>query len=1704
MEFISKPVISCAGDENLLPFFESHCLGTLASHQVTWKHPKLSISHSVRLEACFTRFRVDQLQSNVKVLSSGRPVRPVGTFQPLLYIYVVSSNVTQYTSQGGRNAIGSWLGHLRARNVFDWLIVMVNSDPQYNTPKILQKSNVLDKIKSDFNVRTGDRQFLEVPAPNSVEERLFNESWNQLTYLIRKAIIAACMSIIVDYDVHLHMLADSRTSFTWDYFEYLDRKEELAHMYLFLGGHEHALHEYYEATELLSNCIQTSIDQGTSRPQWLNRLAQLSSSDDASYYICDYSLDVTNTEAKPTSRLKDRSATLFELKNYLLSRQASILCICDKLYEFPAHTHRVICSTLNEMDILKIRIDPLYRAVWILCICLNTLTNIRLDSNRSIDDINKSIIEVLDTAYSCNHILENISSSRITRKSLVNNQSTLTPPAAIATATATATTSTSQNIFLDARKDSNPTVWYMSHIVDKIYTHLNSQQNQMLLSRKSPPILMTQHSTSGNSSMLTDTPLKFIAKHKSSLNTTNTNNSTTNNTSSNSNKNDKDEKDTSYWTQSYAVELWLYVFNYLKQIGQMTGLWCSSSSSSSSIKSSSPSHRKKRALLNSVVSGNLKKNNNNKKEKKTNHSVADSSVSDHDNNNSRSDGGEEEEEEKVVDPLEMSDAGGGRPERFSCQDNSLLLAHNHVTALFNSSVMYSQIFIATGQTLVGFLKLIHNPKRAYEIVFDLADYLFSQEAYDSASWLYESIINFYDEPLWLGLITSARICLAWCLHLLCIGKEYRNKDSCEIAQKYIQICFTLSGTRQPILRNAVDHVYRKVYFWYQTSNLTDILRIPTYSDAIDPHYWWIQAVEFHNSLLSFNQSIITNPYDMSALFRLKLLELDGVCDCGYELISAEIESNSERSFQVSVQIIGSEPSYVDWQTLLNPNDFLPYHVMNTNNSPSSSLLLSQSDSQLHLVNLANLSSLSVVNSIDGTNTVAAAAAANNNTTNNNNNSSIVQRHVRSQLSIPSSTGVVGGSQLDLEQIMNKYLLLPTPPVTVSTCRSYSNIPDSSKDYKYAAASSSTGGHSNQVMNPIGVLVNNRPRVDSRLGSLLNVAASLASRPAWKSQDVLNDETNTSNSSTTLHKQSVHLRNKGRFTRIPSDGYIEPNGNGTPRIMRQYSLRPTRKRSFTVNGKQDIFGNEIAGSNTTSNKKPLFILRHESVVTIRPGVNKLLFVCNVPGFYIPEQISIICYDNDDTHTTEVNFASDIDGDVYGPNWRNVELMQTLLPKPEIALSSSNEDKPYPVVFGTCQPIPIRLRLGKLGLPQDCKLSTKLYRIHYSSNKRYNNNNTKAKHTSASHKSSTSIVITTPTHDNDENDIPASSVPMTSIANDYTLVSNTFDQHEESSTHQTADNNNNNFMNYTLPHQFILEDGPVDFIQEYNNTADNNPTTTTTASCKINHPVPAFPPGCCLRLSRPLNLSAVSCNDQFALSMPSGHYCILPVNIIKPLAFRLNMFPLLKSYIIFSLHIACVDTDPDCIIPPELYCSLERPCREPVTFELSNMRFSLSACKPPPTTPAPAPSSQHKRQALRSSSTGNQQLKPQHRNLSKTRSSPAADEGVQLAEERTTTTTHKNDFLKTGSVDKLYESNEDKPIESLNGDILDNKLTKAYVNHLTPFSIPWRFKQLEYNQFMKVCKEAQYQPIGRFECTMNRIGGTKINQQIRVDCALQQKI
>lgn len=224
-------------------------------------------------------------------------------------------------------------------------------------------------------------------------------------------------------------------------------------------------------------------------------------------------------------------------------------------------------------------------------------------------------------------------------------------------------------------------------------------------------------------------------------------------------------------------------------------------------------------------------------------------------------------------------------------------------------------------------------------------------------------------------------------------------------------------------------------------------------------------------------------------------------------------------YDYRVHISGSEPSYIDWQTLLNPNEFLPYHVMDKINQ----LLIPQLDSQLHLINLTTAPSISVVKSLAGSNVnnPIIIGSDNNNNRNSSNNISTGSHKVilRGQFSTSSEKN---------SRQYNKYHL-PTTEMTVSTRRSYSSIPDSSKEY----------------LNKNLALKGNQLRISkmnsqSRLGSLLNVAASLASRPAWKSQDTIGVMSDEHNNNTPI--STPHIIQNGRITRIPSDGLIGKHKN----------------------------------------------------------------------------------------------------------------------------------------------------------------------------------------------------------------------------------------------------------------------------------------------------------------------------------------------------------------------------------------------------------------------------------------------------------------------------------------------------------------------------------------------------------------------------------
>lgn len=56
-----------------------------------------------------------------------------------------------------KDDIDSWLKALRQRNINDWMIVLVETYDVKKTNKLIPRTTVLDKIRSDFATKLGDR-----------------------------------------------------------------------------------------------------------------------------------------------------------------------------------------------------------------------------------------------------------------------------------------------------------------------------------------------------------------------------------------------------------------------------------------------------------------------------------------------------------------------------------------------------------------------------------------------------------------------------------------------------------------------------------------------------------------------------------------------------------------------------------------------------------------------------------------------------------------------------------------------------------------------------------------------------------------------------------------------------------------------------------------------------------------------------------------------------------------------------------------------------------------------------------------------------------------------------------------------------------------------------------------------------------------------------------------------------------------------------------------------------------------------------------------------------------------------------------------------------------------------------------------------------------------------------------------------------------
>ncbi|GAA30010.2 trafficking protein particle complex subunit 10 [Clonorchis sinensis] len=398
MDPIPRPVISCYGHEGLVSELEQRCLQTIASEPALWRHSKHVAPYPVRIDAYFTRFNLNQLQSTVKVLSSGRPTRPLGSMNPMLYVYVVSNNATQYTTGGVRQKLASWLGHLQAGNISDWVVLMIDADQ--NSSKMWQKTSVLDQIKRDFRVPNTTTHFLQLPDRRAVEEKVFLEAWTAFLRSFRKMILTVYQSTIEDYENHLQLLQEAQGTPGWEFFEYLERREELAQLYLTVNGLEDTLQQYYAIESLFASAIRAVASRNDEHlPGWVKNLKSHGTDKESCSFLCYYPWVNSRIHPQLLELLQNRFASVFDIRNYLLSRECGLLKAYSRAHDIPSRALLHIRHGLEESEILKLYSSLELNHLWAFLCALNCLNVLRPSTGPAADEITDSVASVLSNAF---------------------------------------------------------------------------------------------------------------------------------------------------------------------------------------------------------------------------------------------------------------------------------------------------------------------------------------------------------------------------------------------------------------------------------------------------------------------------------------------------------------------------------------------------------------------------------------------------------------------------------------------------------------------------------------------------------------------------------------------------------------------------------------------------------------------------------------------------------------------------------------------------------------------------------------------------------------------------------------------------------------------------------------------------------------------------------------------------------------------------------------------------------------------------------------------------------------------------------------------------------------------------------------------------------------------------------------------------------
>lgn len=360
----NKPIVTCAGDQNLFTALFSSLTQQLPREPMEWRRSYGRAPKMIYLEANFVQFKEDLLpkEGNKALL----------TF-PFLHIYWTDCCDTESYKASVKEDIQRWQSVLRLHGSLDWLIVVVETDnKKKNKTNILPRTSIMDKIRNDFCNKQSDRCVaLSDPLKESSRSQ---ESWSSFLTKLRTLLLMSFTRNLGRFEDDMRTMREKRTEPGWSFCDYFLVQEELAFVFEMLQQFEDALVQYDELDALFTQYV-LNFGAGDGA-NWLGSFCHPVRSWNG--LLLRRPIDMEKRDL-----IQKGEASLLELRSYLFSRQCTLLIFLQRPWEVTSRALELLHNCVQELRLLEVSVVCGALDCWVFLSCLEVLHRIEGCCDRS-------------------------------------------------------------------------------------------------------------------------------------------------------------------------------------------------------------------------------------------------------------------------------------------------------------------------------------------------------------------------------------------------------------------------------------------------------------------------------------------------------------------------------------------------------------------------------------------------------------------------------------------------------------------------------------------------------------------------------------------------------------------------------------------------------------------------------------------------------------------------------------------------------------------------------------------------------------------------------------------------------------------------------------------------------------------------------------------------------------------------------------------------------------------------------------------------------------------------------------------------------------------------------------------------------------------------------------------------------------------------